>query len=143
MLGWRNFLKVDQISDGQATGGWGALELGVMPEGDARLLAIRPEHVRLAKRPLPGLTARIRQLVDLGAIREVECQLRDGTVIHMSRPWDEPLPAPGSEATLHMPAQHLYVLDDGSGPVRVLPDGVARHMPAAGNQSHSKKMKSR
>jgi len=130
VLGWRNFLKVDRMAGRQATGGWGTLELGVGSEGGAGLLAIRPEHIRLAKRPLPGLTARIRQIVDLGATRSVECQLRDGTVIHMFRPWDEPLPAPGSEATLHMPAQHLYVLDEGSALIPAVSADVDRHARA-------------
>jgi ABC-type sulfate/molybdate transport systems ATPase subunit len=124
VLGWRNFLQVEQLAGRQASGGWGTLDLAAVPDAVVQLLTIRPEHVRLAKWPQPGLTARIRQIVDLGAIRSVECQLRDGTVIHMFRPWDEPLPAPGSEATLQLPAQHLHVLDEGAGADAAMPDDV-------------------
>jgi hypothetical protein len=79
---------------------------------DTAWLSIRPEHLRLALPEQPGLPARISGIVELGAVRVLTCYLSDRTPVTLHRPWDEPLPAPGSKIRLHLPLRHLRFLVD-------------------------------
>ena len=113
ILGWKNFLPIDLISDNTVIAPWGHIKL---PEDQqqvsASMLAIRPEHVVIARNSRSGIVARVEEVTDLGAIRAIECTLVDGTTIHMERPWNEPVPVAGSEVWLRFPAQYLQLLDE-------------------------------
>ena len=116
VLGWCNFLPVQRLIGPRVTGSWGEVLLEQEPSVDTGWLSIRPEHIRLALPEQPGLLARISGIIELGAVRALNCHLADGTSVTLHRPWDEPLPAPGSQVRLHLPLQHLRCLVD-DGPV--------------------------
>ena len=114
VLGWRNLLPVNRITEESVSGAWGCLvparEVGV----NTSHLGIRPEHIRM-RREMPdigGLQARVVRVTELGAYRELQCRLTDTTSIYIHRNWDEPLPAPGSSVHLEFPPQHLRFLTD-------------------------------
>jgi molybdate transport system ATP-binding protein len=111
ILGWKNFLKVEEINGQQASGSWGSVQI---PVGDQRqalwTLSIRPEHIEIAKGTKTGISARIEQVTDLGATRLAACRLRDGGFLQVSVPWNGLISAPGSQVYLHLPVQHLHVL---------------------------------
>jgi molybdate transport system ATP-binding protein len=114
ILGWRNFLPIDAVEGNTVLAPWGQIKL---PEGQplsGNSLSIRPEHVVVAKNSRAGIVARVEEVADMGAIRAMECRLSDGTLIHMERPWNEPVPVAGSEVWLRFPAQYLHLLQDDS-----------------------------
>ncbi|MGD9000218.1 MAG: ABC transporter ATP-binding protein [Granulosicoccaceae bacterium] len=123
VLGWRNFLYVHRLEHSRVSGAWGSIELEEEVPIDTYCLAIRPEHVRLAPSAGEGLRARVEQVIELGAVREMECRLQDGSIIVLHRPWNEPLPAAGSEVRLYFPLQHLRALPERRAPGAV-PDGL-------------------
>jgi molybdate transport system ATP-binding protein len=112
VLGWCNFLPVQRLIGARVTGSWGEVPLEREPSVDSAWLSIRPEHIRLALPGQTGLSARISGIIELGALRALNCHLGDGTPVTLHRPWDEPLPAPGSQVRLHLPLQHLRPLVD-------------------------------
>jgi molybdate transport system ATP-binding protein len=114
VLGWRNFLPVRSIAGRRVAGGWGELDLEQEPSVDTAWLGIRPEHVQMGRE---GLSARIERITELGAVRGVTCRLQDGTAVHLQRPWDAPLPAPGEGVRLRLPPAQLRALPE-SGTMR-------------------------
>jgi len=121
VLGWRNLLPVRWMDRGFAGGAWGRLELARDGSTEIACLGIRPEHLRLANHGVKGLDARAVRVRELGAVRELQCRLSDGTPLYLQRPWNEPLPAPGEQLKLGLPAQHLRPLTDGPSPTRPSP----------------------
>lgn len=112
ILGWKNFLVIEQITDNTVFGPWGQIQLNEdQQQVSGSMLVIRPEHVLIARNSRSGIFARVEQVTDLGAIRAIECRLTDGTPIQMERPWNEPAPLAGSEVWLRFPAQYLRVLE--------------------------------
>ncbi|MEJ2059345.1 MAG: ABC transporter ATP-binding protein [Gammaproteobacteria bacterium] len=109
VLGWRNLLPVHVIEGRRVGGAWGMLELDGEPEVDTAWLGIRPEHVQLVQEA-GGLPAHIERITELGAVRDVLCRLQDGTALHVQRPWDMPVPAPGEPVRLHLPSRYLRPL---------------------------------
>ncbi|MCG6862678.1 MAG: ABC transporter ATP-binding protein [Chromatiaceae bacterium] len=128
VLGWRNLLPVRWMDHGSAGGDWGRLELVRHLSAPVAWLGIRPEHLRIGDRSVQGLDARAVRVRELGAVRELQCRLTDGTPLYLHRPWNEPVPAPGECFRLCIPAQHLRPLSEE--PVRVGSDGI----PPAGRQ---------
>lgn len=116
VLGWRNFLYVHKLERNRISGSWGSLELDKEPPIDTYCLAIRPEHIRIVSSIEPWVSARVEQVIELGAVREMECRLQDGCTIVLHRHWNEPLPAAGSEVRLYFSAQHLRVLPEYRDP---------------------------
>lgn len=112
VLGWRNFLPIQTITHNSVSGGWGSLSLLEDVSVYTAYLAIRPEHISLAKTGQSGIDAKICAITDLGAYRTVHCRLPDNTIIDINRPWDEPLPVPGSFTRLHFPPQHIHMLSN-------------------------------
>lgn len=112
VLGWRNFLPIKRISTEQVEGDWGAVQLKCDNVSNVTKLGIRPEHIRIARRENEGISAVTTRITELGAIRVVECRLKDGTSIELHSPWDEPILAPGNQLRLIFPAQHLRLLTD-------------------------------
>ena len=119
VLGWRNLLPVTWIEHGGVGGDWGRLTLARDPSPDIAWLGIRPEHLRIVDPGAMGLEARAVRVRELGAVRELQCRLADGTPVYLQRPWNEPLPAPGEHLRLGLPPQHLRALTDG--PAREVP----------------------
>ena len=119
VLGWRNFLYVRKLEHNKISGGWGNIELDTEVPVDTYSLAIRPEHIRLASSTESWLDARVEQVIELGAVREMACRMQDGSTIVLHRPWNEPLPAAGSEVRLHFPVQHLRALPERCDQVMV------------------------
>lgn len=114
VLGWRNLLPVQQLAGCAVSGAWGQLVLDREAAVNTSHLGIRPEHIRL-RRDTPdahGVDARVVRVTELGAYRELQCRLPDGTSMFVHRNWDEPLPAPGSAVHLELPPQHVRVLSD-------------------------------
>ena len=130
VLGWRNLLPL--TAGGQASGAgpeagseaasqqrsaagpWGRLRVDGIP-ASAGWLAIRAEHIGLGQGPFAecALQARAMRCRELGAVRELQCCLPDNTLLHIHRPWNVPLPAPGETFMVHFPVQHLRVLGEG------------------------------
>lgn len=136
VLGWRNLLPVRRFRGNTVGGAWGELSLQVEAAVSTSHIGIRPEHVRLAKAgDDAGLCACVVRVMDLGAYREMQCELSDGTPVFVHRNWDEPLPAPGSAVRLELPGQHLRALSEQISPVCPAADrltGSERHSMAAG-----------
>jgi len=110
ILGWENFLHIDEIHNTTVKGKWGKLTLEDEPHIDMAWLSIRPEHVRIATQGQSGLNATIIEITDLGAYRSVKCLLEDNSVVHMHRPWDEPMPIARTKVTLHFPLVNIKTL---------------------------------
>jgi molybdate transport system ATP-binding protein len=118
VLGWRNLLPVKIIEDHRLSGRWGSLELEREPDLTTAYVAIRPEHIRIANRGSAGLPAKILRVTELGGMRELLCQLEEGTQLLLQRPWNEPVLAAGQELVLQLPLQHIRLLqasDHGKG----------------------------
>jgi molybdate transport system ATP-binding protein len=115
VLGWRNFLPIRRIQGCRVGGAWGELELEQMPAPDTGWLGIRSEHLRIAAVPDSGIAARVLRIVDLGAIRSLDCQLQDGSRVKLERPWDEPLPETGSHVRIVAERGHLAPLSSAGG----------------------------
>lgn len=114
VLGWRNLLAVRALEGRTVSGDWGQLRLPAEAAISTSHIGIRPERVRLlgGDDGSRGLRARVVRVVELGAYRELQCRLQDGTPLFVHRNWDEPLPAPGSAVHLDLPGQHLRVLSE-------------------------------
>ncbi len=114
VLGWRNLLPVQRLTGRLVSGGWGQLTLSQEAAVNTSHIGIRPEHIRIAAADngTHGLEARVVQVTELGAYRELQCRLYNGVPLFVHRNWDEPLPAPGSIVFLDLPAQHLRALPD-------------------------------
>lgn len=110
ILGWENFLPITEIESKHVHGKWGSILLDEEPNVDSAWLSIRPEHVRIATQGQNSINATIQEITDMGVYRSVKCVLVDGTLIHMHRPWDEPLPIAGSGIKLHLPLLNMKVL---------------------------------
>ncbi len=123
VLGWRNFLPVRSLQHFMVSGGWGSIELGKEVPVDTFCLAIRPEHVRLGINR-KGISATVVQVTELGAVRELACRLQDGSTLILHRPWNEPLPAEGTEVHLHFPLQHLRALPERYDQAQMNPPGT-------------------
>jgi molybdate transport system ATP-binding protein len=137
VLGWRNLLPVQALAQQRVSGPWGSVELTTEPAPDTAWLGIRPEHIRLRGRDEPGLPARVVRVTELGGLRELQCRLPDGTPLYLHRPWNEPLPAPGSHVHAELPPQHLRPLVEGVP--ATAPGGRAVAGPGAGahvDQAH-------
>lgn len=139
VLGWRNLLAVRELAGHRVSGAWGELGLAAEARPDTAWLGIRPEHVRLCPAGDPGgLSARVLRVTELGAYRELQCRLCDGTPLFLHRSWNEPLPAPGTRIRVDCPAQHLRALVEGPPTERSAyqpdwqtPPGQALDTPAA------------
>ncbi len=131
VLGWRNLLPVRWTDHGAIGGDWGRLDLLREPSPEVAWLGIRPEHLRIVDRGTEGLDARAVRVRELGAVRELQCRLRDGTPVYLQRPWNEPLPAPGEHLRLGLPAQHIRPMTRAPG--RTAP-GCSDELPLAGGQ---------
>lgn len=114
-LGWRNFLPIDAFDGENVSGAWGTAGLGSQVQAGHDWLAIRPEHIRMRVGEHSGIGARVERITDLGAVREIECRLRDGRRLYVQRPWDEMLPATGVAVDLELPSHHLRALPERGG----------------------------
>ncbi len=115
VLGWRNFLPVEGVAGCEVFGPWGRLRLPEPVPADVAWLGVRGERLRLGSSSGEGLAARVLRIIDLGAVRELSCRLRCGVVLHVRRPWDEPLPVAGSEVGVHVPPSAVRPLRAGGG----------------------------
>ncbi len=113
VLGWRNLLPVRWMERAAVGGDWGRLDLFRDASPEVAWIGIRPEHLRLGEPGGQGLDARAVRMRELGAVRELQCRLGDGTPLYLQRPWSEPLPAPGERLRVGLPAQHLRSLTQG------------------------------
>lgn len=113
LLGWRNFLPVTSLTSVQAKGSWGSLELLRDPSPDTDCLAIRPEHVRIARsEQTDGIAARVETITDFGIYREIRCRLQDDSHLYMHCAWDRPVPVAGTPVQLCLPSQYIQLLTD-------------------------------
>ncbi|MFW5721957.1 MAG: ABC transporter ATP-binding protein [Desulfohalobiaceae bacterium] len=117
VLGWRNLLPLALCGGRRLAGPWGEITLDRPCAWRAAWLGIRPEHVAIAGGGGRGLAARAVRVRELGAVRELQCRLADGTAVFVHRPWDAPVPAPGEHLGLRFPEQHVRLLGDGACPV--------------------------
>jgi len=112
VLGWQNFLPVRSIAGHTVSGAWGDLQLDGEPGVDTSCIGIRPEHLRIATAEQPGIKAEVLAIHQLGAIRAVQCRLQDGKELEMHTPWDEPVPATGSDIRLYLPLAYARALPE-------------------------------
>lgn len=131
VLGWSNFLPVRSITGQRVAGGWGELDLLQEPSVDTAWIGIRPEHVQLASSTAPGLPAVIERITELGAVRGLQCRLSDDTCIHVQRPWDAPLPAPGEAVRLVLPCSQMRALPQAVPVPTRPPTVVGEALPGA------------
>ncbi len=116
VLGWRNLLAVNYVVGQAAFGPWGQITVeNTVPQKGA-WIGIRPEHIRFAQGGIKGLKATVVAITEQGAIREIECRCVDGMPLYVQRPWDEPVPAPGSEVQLVLAPRYLRCLSDNAAP---------------------------
>lgn len=113
ILGWRNLLPVCRTTEIDVEGPWGKLYTASEPPVTASWIGIRPEHIQLGDAGSNTLEANVAEIKELGAIREVTCLLKDGTLIVAHRPWNEPVPAPGETVKLFWPKNHLRMMGNG------------------------------
>jgi molybdate transport system ATP-binding protein len=113
VLGWRNLLSVRGLQGPRVIGRWGSVNLRREIDLDVAALGIRPEKVGLTKPGEGDLSAVVVRITELEAVRELQCRLADDSPFFVQRPWNEPLPAPGSAIGLKLPAQHLMPLLEG------------------------------
>jgi molybdate transport system ATP-binding protein len=113
-LGWRNLLPVVGCDGSIVRGSWGEIRLDTSPPPRTAWIGIRPEHVspRVPGKKTGGLQAQLARVVELGALRELHCELADGTMVCVHRPWDAPVQAPGTPLSLHLPSVHVRALRD-------------------------------
>ena len=135
VLGWRNLLPVDDCNRQRLAGPWGEIPLAHDVALQAPWFGIRPEHVVIASDPSAGLQAHAVRVRELGAVRELQCRLRDGSAIFVHRPWNAPVPAPGQSLRLRFPEQHLRLLGDGERAVAPVPDVEPSGLCLAANAS--------
>ncbi|MEJ2141962.1 MAG: ABC transporter ATP-binding protein [Gammaproteobacteria bacterium] len=135
ILGWENFLHIDEIAGTTVKGKWGSLTLDEEPHIEMRWLSIRPEHVRIAIQGQSGLTATIEEITDYGVYRSVKCILQDGTIIHMHRAWDEPLPIEGSTVSLHLPLVNIKTLPSYIQSIKAYPKEKFKNISPALSQT--------
>ena len=114
VLGWRNLLPVASCEGASVHGPWGVTRLHAPAPPGTAWVGIRPEHVLLSEvnSTAGGLPALLARVVELGAVRELHCELADGTVVCVHCPWDASVQAPGSRLSLHLPSVHLRALSD-------------------------------
>ncbi len=112
VLAWRNFLPVGHVSGFNVSGQWGEVKLGQIVSSPTRWLGIRSEYVRVSRKAESGLPARALAITEHGATREMKCRLKDGSILYVQRPWNEPLPAVGSRLSLVLPSHHIVALRD-------------------------------
>lgn len=110
VLGWRNVLPVDGGVGNMLCGSWGSLDMDRPAPSGTTHVGIRPERLTIAPDAGAGVEARAVRLRELGAVRELQCRLMDGSPLFLHRPWNEPLLAPGSPLTVSMPPQHVRFL---------------------------------
>lgn len=113
VLGWRNFIPRDIVKNVSGAGTWFDSILDEVELSGAKWLGVRPEHLRFTGQNQPHLTVTVVSIFDKGAIREIVCECKDGTLLYLHRPWDEPVPAQGSEANVYLAPQHLRVIVGG------------------------------
>lgn len=112
-MGWRNLLPVQTIQQDVVSGSWGSMSLDREADMDTAWLGICPEHLRPVAEEASGLSARVIRITELGGIRELICELQDGTQLTLHRPWSEPVPATGSPLRIQVPIQHVRLLTEG------------------------------
>ena len=113
VLGWRNLLPVSEIQDHQLCAKWGRLQFSREVPIETDWLAIRAEHIRI-NTPLARIDAKVQRVTELEGSREMRCQLKDGSQLHLQRPFNELLPAAGSDIKLELPEQHIRLLQEGT-----------------------------
>jgi molybdate transport system ATP-binding protein len=114
ILGWRNFLPVRGVCGVHARGEWGEVKLDQVLPADIRWMGIRPEYIRVSRQSESGLSARVTDITEHGATREMRCRLEDGSVLYVRRPWNEPLPAAGSRLGLVLQPHCIVPLSDSA-----------------------------
>lgn len=112
VLGWRNLLSVKVIEGNSVSAAWGSLELEKEADVNTAYLGIRAEHIRIVSDGSKGLQAKVLRVTELGGMREIVCQINNDANIVLHRPWNEPVPAPGSELILQLPLQHIQLLTE-------------------------------
>lgn len=130
VLGWRNLLPVRVIEGNTVSASWGSLELEREPDLDTSYIGIRSEHIRVANAVSQGLPAKILRVSDLGSVREILCQLQDGTQLELHRPWNEPVLTAGHELVLQLPLQHIRLLKEASERKVTIPAAYRTSRPA-------------
>ncbi len=110
VLGWHNFLPVRSIAGHTVSGAWGELFMNNEADVATAWIGIRPEHLRIATAEQAGVAATVMAIHQLGAIRAVQCGLKDGTQVEMHTPWDAPVPVAGSAVRLHLPLAYARAL---------------------------------
>jgi ABC-type sulfate/molybdate transport systems ATPase subunit len=124
VLGWRNLLPLDAVLGNAVCGSWGTLDMDRSARGGTTHVGIRPECLVIAPDKGTGLEGRVVRVTELGPVRELQCRLTDGTPLYLHRPWNEPVPAPGSRLTISFPPQHVRFLG-AACPVTGVADSTA------------------
>lgn len=121
VLGWRNLLPAERIEGRYVSGPWGRVRLIHEPGLATAALGIRPEKVSLLPAGEGDLEATVVRNTDLGAVREIQCRLPDGSPFYVQRLWSESTPLPGSLIGIGLPLQHLVPLgEDATALGRIL-----------------------
>lgn len=125
MTGWENLLPVAWASGNRLGGSWGATDINRPASLDAAWIGIRPNRIRMDVKSKPGLLGTVKEVREIGPIREIECVLGDGSKLFVHRPWDAPVSAPGMRVYLTLPHEHIRTLTQG----RILLGAIANALP--------------
>ncbi|MGB1109471.1 MAG: TOBE domain-containing protein, partial [Gammaproteobacteria bacterium] len=116
VLGWRNLLPVKRLQCRKVIGDWGAVTLNREPPADTAWIGIRSEHLRIAGETADDaqrLQGRLVRSTELGAVRELQFRLPDGSPLFLHRPWNEPVPTPGTTVGISLVPSRLRALPEG------------------------------
>lgn len=112
VLGWKNFLPVERLTEGYAEGAWGglAVEQAVSPEWD--WLGVQAGHINITPSASGQLQGRVEHIVDHGPYRELTCELAGGQRLYVHLPWNRPVPMRGEHIGLRIAARHVLGLPE-------------------------------
>lgn len=107
-LGWKNLCEVAAIEN---TPMYGRITDILGTQMNEKILAMPAWHLQLVTAGDGGIRARLLQIIDKGAIRELRCRCHDDLELHVEIPWDRPLPATGETVWIGCSPQHVRLLD--------------------------------
>ena len=130
VLGWRNLLPVEHCRNGIIAGSWGEIRVSQHVPACLGWLGIRPEHIGFGPGQGSSEVVKVVRIRDMGAIRELQCRLKDGTALFVHRPWNMRLPLPGDELHVHFPSEHLRLIGNGTSTVGLRLNAFQPERPA-------------
>jgi len=93
VLGWKNFLKINKITDGKVIGDWGEIQLSRAIPENTRYLGFRAHHARLSGVTGCSIRGIVVSLARLDALFIVEIKLVDKSLLVLHLTWTSAIPS--------------------------------------------------